>query len=258
MDQKPWSFFNMLIATSLFVVHSSASSKEEAYLYEKIGNDYSNFVNEDRLIRMGVGFLAIGGIANSDLDEDFQNTYQDDIRGKTTDDHAEIAKLFGEGKYLMPAALLASGLSYFDPDSVVGEWGENTARAYIVGLPAMIAMQNVTGGSRPSDLAGSKWRPFNDENGVSGHSFVGAVPFLTIAHMTDNNFIKYASFVASGLTAWSRTNDHQHYFSQSLFGWYMAYESVGAVFDTNKTKSNMAIVPIINDDFYGVMVSGSW
>ncbi len=66
--------------------------------------------------------------------------------------------------------------------------GVYASRAYLVGAPAMLLMQNVTGGSRPEEMDhGSKWDPFHDDNGVSGHAFMGAVPFLTLANMYDDN-----------------------------------------------------------------------
>ena len=148
---------------------------------------------------MGGGFLAMGVIANSKIDENPQDWYQDEIRSKTTDDYSKTAKLLGEGKYLIPISILASGAYYLDSDSEIGNWGLNSARAYAVGLPAMWVIQNITGASRPDELNGSKWKPFNDTNGVSGHAFVGAVPFLTLARMNNNKFIKYAFYAASGL-----------------------------------------------------------
>ena len=42
-----------------------------------------------------------------------------------------------------------------------------------------------TGASRPADGQGSHWHMFNDNNGVSGHAFIGAIPFLAAAEMVE-------------------------------------------------------------------------
>jgi hypothetical protein len=86
----------------------------------------------------------------------------------------------------------------------------------------------VTGGSRPSE-GESYWRPFNGDNGVSGHAFLGGVPFLTAARMTDDPYIKGALYFFSALPALSRINDDKHYASQAFLGWYLAWLSVRAV-----------------------------
>ena len=81
MDQKPWSFFNMLIATSLFVVHSSASSKEEAYLYEKIGNDYSNFRTDLNAFKL-MSDVIVANRLMDDIQDVVEKVYTRDLFGK--------------------------------------------------------------------------------------------------------------------------------------------------------------------------------
>ena len=75
----------------------------------------------------------------------------------------------------------------------------------LVGAPATGVLQVAIGASRPSETAaGSRWRPFHDNNGVSGHAFVGAVPFLAAAKYTDNRLLQVALIAASTVTASSR------------------------------------------------------
>ena len=111
----------------------------------------------------------------------------------------------------------------------------------------------LTATSRPSeDKQISDWKPFNDSNDVSGHAFIGSVPFLTIAYMNkDNALIKYNVYLASTLAAVSRINDNQHYLSQAILGWYLGWESVDSVYtvDSKKTK-NIAVRPVIGTDSY--------
>ena len=236
-----------------------------------ISNDYGNFYSKDRLIRLGIAF-GLGGIAaNTNVDMSIRNWYQDSVRSEKTDSWSSninypsgfYAKTFGEGKYMVPVALLAASINYIDTDTAVGNWGANASRAYIAGLPAMWGMQWVTGAARPSENLpeGSKWRPINiqDGHGVSGHSFVGAVPFLTIAAMNpDNAWVRYPAYLASAAAGWSRINDDAHFPSQVVLGWYMAWEAVDSVMDTNKQTKSVKVAPMVTLDTVGLMVTGNW
>lgn len=109
----------------------------------------------------------------------------------------------------------------------------------------MLFLQNAIGASRPKE-DDSNWRPFNDNNGVSGHSFMGAVPFITAAKMADNTYLKYFFYLGSMLTGWSRINDNSHYFSQAALGWWMAYLAAdcGEKGDAEKKKVVIAPAPV--------------
>jgi len=240
---------------------------------DTIADDYRGYFSKDRLTRLGIA-IGLGGIAaNTNIDTNIRNWYQDKVRNEQTDSWASSedsnaafrAKLFGEGKYMVPVALLAASVNYLDTDTAVGGWGANASRAYIVGLPAMWGMQFATGAARPSSYApsGSAWRPFNQDgyaHGVSGHSFVGAVPFLTIAYMNpDNGWVKYPAYLASMAAGWSRINDDAHYPSQVVLGWYMAYEAVDTVFENNgKKKKGLTVAPMAGLDGFGLMAHAEW
>lgn len=241
-------------------------------IFETVSGDYSSFYASERLIRMGIVFGAGAVMANTNIDMNIRNWYQDKVRNEQTDSWASDpakdltfnAKFFGEGKYMVPVALLAASVNYFDADTAVGNWGANASRAYIVGLPAMWGMQFATGAARPSHNApsGSAWRPFNNDgyaHGVSGHSFVGAVPFLTIAYMNpDNAYVKYPAYLASMAAGWSRINDDKHFPSQVVLGWYMAWEAVEAVFEHNEKRNGLKIAPMAMHDGYGLIASANW
>jgi len=235
--------------------------------WEAIQKDYQSFYAPKTLERLAIGFGLGGVAANTQLDNNFQNWYQENIRSNSTDEISKVAKTFGEGKIMIPVALLSATINYIEPKSSIGVWGVYTSRAYLVGAPAVLLMQVVTGASRPDESSdgsnesnrGSKWKPFNDNNGVSGHAFVGAVPFLTLAHLyAKNKPIKYLAYLASFATAWSRMNDNAHYLSQASLGWYMAYESVDAVFDADRPKEKVSIYPIAGYKSMGVSVQMHW
>ncbi|MDE8601545.1 phosphatase PAP2 family protein [Marinomonas sp. RSW2] len=255
----------LTVSTSILGCLVLSSNNTLAYevlpFKDKVLNDYTNFYRLDHLTRIaGVGALA-GITANTNLDQEIHDWYQEDVRSERTDSFSKTVKYAGEGMYLLPLSILASQLINFDSNSQIGGWGSDVARAYTLGLPLVLSTQHISGASRPKERDGSNWRPFNDSNGVSGHAFVGAVPFLAVARNTDNVYMKYFAYFASGLTAWSRVNDEAHYASQSLLGWYFAYEVMDAIHETNSTnneKSYYSILPIMSDDSVGVSVSFVW
>ena len=211
---------------------------------------------------MGLAFGSGAIVANTHMDEAFQKWYQTDLRSNTTDDFASGVKNFGEWQYLIPVTFGAAVLDNFidseQYQSSIGRWGARSARAYILGTPLLLVTQALTGASRPGDGRGSSWRPFDNTHGVSGHAFVGAVPFLTIARMNDNNpWVKYLFYGASTLTAISRINDNAHYLSQAALGWYLAWEATDTVADRDR-RNKLAFTPMPVKDGYGVYVSMQW
>ena len=254
-----------LISIGSFLQHEALASEDiingkGSTITGTLINDYKSFYAGERLIRMSLGFGLSALSANTNIDSEIQNWYQEDIRNSSTDNFSKTAKLFGEGKYLIPLSLLSASIKYFDSESPVGNWGVYSVRAYLVGSPAMLLMQRVTGGSRPGETNhDSNWRPFNDANGVSGHAFMGAVPFLTLAKMNrENKFLKYIAYAASTAAAWSRVNDNAHYLSQAALGWYMAFESVDSVFDADERDKKVVVHPMAFQDGYGIMAEIRW
>lgn len=238
-----------------------------------VSDDYKTFFASDRLIRLGIAFGAGAVMANTNADMNIRNWYQENVRSTRTNDWSSsrnlvdneiTAKFFGEGKYMVPVALLAASINSVSTDTAIGNWGANASRAYIVGLPAMWGMQFATGAARPSHNApsGSAWRPFNKDgyaHGVSGHSFVGAVPFLTIAAMNpDNDWVRYPAYLASAAAGWSRVNDDAHFTSQVILGWYMAWEAVDSVFENNTKKQGIRVAPMSGLDGFGLMANVTW
>ena len=134
------------------------------------------------------------------------------------------------------------------------------ARAYLVGGLALLAAQRLTGASRPGETNyQSSWKPFNDDNGVSGHALIGAVPFLTVAKMCeDKKVIKSICYLLSSVTAWSRINDNAHYTSQAVLGWYLAWETTDAVNSQGEKEQSVTFVPIFEKDGLGLCFSIQW
>ncbi len=134
-----------------------------------------------------------------------------------------------------------------------GEFGCRTAREYLVEAPPVLLMQAMLGGSRPGETGvDSQWKPFDDNNAVSGHAFIGAVPFITAAQMTENRALRSLFYLGSTCPAWSRVNDDAHYLSQVLLGWYMAYLACQCVTGTEEQQEPVCLIPLACPEFTGI------
>jgi len=215
-------------------------------IQEAIANDYSRFYSGNNLRDLGMGIGVSGVVANSSIDGEIQDWVQDSLRNDDTDEVSESIELFGEAALTIPlygaAALVGEIAGSSKWGSTTGKWGRRSLRAILVGGPPVLLLQRATGASRPKE-DNSYWRPFNDNNGVSGHSFMGAVPFLVGAQMTENQYIQYSLYLGSMLCGWSRINDNYHYFSQAALGWWVAYLSASCVDHREKRERQVLIRP---------------
>lgn len=220
-------------------------------------SDYRHYYRWSTACDLGWAIALAAPLANTSLDEDFRNWYQRDVRSSGSDDLSSFWRPWGEGKIFIPAwaGLAVVGHLWEERPlaTAVGRFGDRTTRAYLVGAPPMLLMQFVLGASRPGETThGSYWKPFDDTNSVSGHAFIGAVPFLTAARMTDRPAIKGALLLLSAFPAWSRVNDDRHYLSQVCLGWYMAHLAVRAVDQTEDDRRPIRVVPIATSQMTGL------
>lgn len=214
--------------------------------------------NNLQLLTLGVCVGAV--MANTGIDERLRETYRDTITLASTDDFFEKIQQFepfGDGHKSIPVMALAAAVPYILPESswsdVTGQWGARSIRSVVVGAPPMLALQYLTGASRPDETStGSRWNPFHDNNGVSGHAAMGAVPFLSAAHMTENRPLRQLFYIASTLPVISRVNDDKHYASQALLGWWIAYLATTAVDRSYTLESNIQLLPTVSDMGQGV------
>jgi hypothetical protein len=203
-----------------------------------VWRDHREFYSLSSLTWLTAGLGAGALMANTAFDERLvRDTYAENILFAPSDEFFEALhqpKFLGDGYYTIPAFAVAALVEPFVQDVPLGpqtaEWGQRSLRTILVGGPPLLALQWLTGGSRPTEAgSGSHWEPFQDDNGVSGHSFMGAIPFLSAAKMADNAWVKSGLYAASTLPALSRVNDDDHYFSQSFLGWWLAYLAASAV-----------------------------
>ncbi|QDT92789.1 phosphatase PAP2 family protein [Gimesia algae] len=239
---------------------------ERLTLWSQVKSDHANYYSKESLTWLAGGF-GIGAImANTSLDGGIQNHSQSSVLSASSDEwlhglHAQ--KELGNGRYTIPlfAAAWVAG-AMFETIPLVnrtGEWGERSIRAIIVGTPPMLAMQLATGASRPGETtANAKWKPFQDNNGVSGHSFMGAIPFLDAAKVTDKPLLKLAFYAGSTLVPLSRINDNRHYPSQVFLGWWMAWIATNAVDATQNPDRHWSVYPISWSGVTGVGFEYNW
>lgn len=252
----------VFIILTLFIAASPAYCKEAEqasrleFYSRAVKDDYSRFyLDEGNLLRLGAALGLSGVMANSAADREVREYYQDNIRGGATDTVASGARAAGE--IFIMAPLLAATELYFDRSTPYGLWASRSLRAYAVGGPAGLLIQKATGGGRPAE-GDSHWRAFDDNNGLSGHAFAGAVPLITAAMMQDDGILKALLYAASVLPALSRVNDDQHYASQAVAGWYLAYASVCAVYnDSEKTSDEKSFV-VLPYEKNGIIAYFDW
>lgn len=218
--------------------------------------DYRNYYHRDTMAKLACGLVLGSVLANTSMDQDVRDWYQQDVRSTDTDNFSEFWKTFGEGHIFIPAYACLAVAGKFVADwpvaGPIGDFGARTTRAYLVGAPPMLFMQFMLGASRPGETNhSSHWDPFQDTNSVSGHAFIGAVPFITAANMTDSFVLKSGLYACSTLTGFSRINDDCHYLSQVVLGWWMAYLACEAVDQTQLNRHGMTFMPIASTDTVG-------
>ncbi|MDD5712419.1 MAG: hypothetical protein PHY31_06660 [Smithellaceae bacterium] len=206
-----------------------AAESDDSLLFSAITTirgDYRSFyLDKTNLFHLGIGLAGAGILANTAIDQDVRDGYQEKIRSKSTDDAATLFEQAGEGMYTIPVML---GTYAIFKDSAAGKWAQRSLRAMIIGAPSELLIQRATGASSPVE-GSSDWRPFKGHDGLSGNAFMGAIPFITAAQMNNTIYVKGALYTLSALPGLSRINDDQHYLSQVALGWYLAYLSCKAI-----------------------------
>ena len=77
---------------------------------------------------------------------------------------------------------------------------------------------------------------------------MGSMPFLTAAEMVDNPLLKGVFVAGSFMTGWSRIQTDDHYLSQVIMGWWLAWRSVEMVARTQHEPRNWDIFPSVTPD----------
>ncbi len=227
-----------------------------------LSDDYRNFYGSRNLANLTYGFVVGGIAANTHVDSYIGAKVFENIINVENDEYTELLHLpksLGDGNLILPLvgalAIAEPWLEQSPKWQPLGEWGNRSLRAALVGGPFVLASQRIIGGSRPNETGfKSDWRPFQDNNGVSGHAFIGAVPFLAAAEMTDRPFLKFAFYAGSLLPGISRINDERHYTSQVFLGWYIAHLATQSVNETKTNISGFQIFPTFDQNGFGLLL----
>jgi hypothetical protein len=223
-----------------------------------IFEDYAHYWTFRDIGLMAAGVAIAAPLANTSADLSFRNWYQGHVREGWEDRYAYDVKYAGEYTYALPAyfAIAIGGRALEGLDSLIADdgswvgevgevsnqWGQRCIRAMAVGTPMVGILQVGLGSTRPG-LGSSYWNPLNASHGVSGHAYVGSIPFLTAAAMTDSPFLKVPLFLGSFLTGWSRIHTDDHYFSQVALGWWMGFLAVRSVNETQEEERTIEFIP---------------
>ena len=231
----------------------------------RIREDYRAFYSCESLTCIAAAFGAGAIMANTGFDTTMQDAWIRGVKPTGVGTFFSGCKDIGEGRYTLPIFGVAAATGLVFEGSPVGDavggWGSRSLRMFVVGAPALYALQWATGASRPEETsAGSDWKPFTDYNGVSGHAFVGALPFLAAADMVESPLLKGTLYVCSTFVGFSRMTDNAHYPSQAFLGWYLAWASSRAVSTTELEIAGMEVrvVPLPMADLGGLAVEGRW
>ena len=213
--------------------------------------DFGNFyLDRENLTRLGIGVAGAAVFANTGIDRYIRNKYQDDLRSEDTDKATNIFNLSGTALALVtvPVYIGTYGSGRLLHNPTLEEWAQKSFRATVVGGPALVFLATATGGDRPTE-GDSHWKPFRNFHGVSGHAYIGGIPFITAAKMSDNPYQKAIFYGLSTFTGLSRINDDKHYFSQAALGWYIAYLSCAVVekgYDRQEGRVHVQIAAVPN------------
>jgi hypothetical protein len=228
--------------------------------------DERNFYSCCSLEWLAVGLGTSAILANTNLDEQFRESIHGPAHKNSTS--LNWMKDLGTGQYVIPALagiwvadVLINSTAPGERPIVEGleEWSGRSLRGLIVGAVPVVALQSIIGSSRPGmSSAGSRWTPFQSSHGVSGHAFVGAVPFWTAAQMTDCVPLEVGFYAMGSLAGIARLQNDSHYLSQVVMGWWIAGLSVAAVDCTEWQKRSWQVMPMVTDGGAGLALMHQW
>ncbi len=239
---------------------SPAPADEERSFHDRLDSDvqlslddYSRLYSPLGLTALGVGIAGAAPLANTSADQDVRDWYQHRIKREGLDPVSDVFNYGGQAWVVVPVTLELMALNGrfgedWQHDGGILEWSNRSTRAIALGYPPVLALYGILGAGRPH-TGDSHWHPFNDFHGVSGHTFIGAVPWLTAAAMTDNWLLKTPLVAGSFLTGWSRLHDDRHYLSQIVLGWWIAALSVHSVDGTQRAWN---VVPTVTPEGAGL------
>ncbi len=250
---KPYASSNYVQETKPITIHNpkthSKTYAKNTYkeqwtdnLCQDVVQDYKNYLTPNRLWLLGGAFGTAAILGNTNLDNSVSHYSQSHVRNKNTNTFFKTPqRIGGFSYYYAPIYLVSVGFGHLTEHTLFGNvlyhWGYRSFRTFLLGGPQQALFTYLIGSGRPNRQESSKWRPFKNNTGVSGHAFYGAIPFLTAAMMTDPPVLRYSIYALSTLPGLARINSNYHYLSQVVLAWSMAYLSAASIYDTDAGRN---------------------
>lgn len=235
-----WIVFGLSLVAALLVGSGSRRRRGGmAPLFKGTGRHWrNNYASRRTFLRLGAALAGAAVLAWSGADEAVDAWHTGQVKGQVSDRLAAVLKPFGE-RFWFVNWLLVAAVDAWVRTSAFTRWGRRNFEAMVVGLPTLWTLQRGLGANRPSsDDADPRWHPLAADNAASGHAFISAIPWLTLARRARGRALPPIARGASVLTGWSRLNDRKHYLSQVILGWTIAYNAVAAVDDAPSTGTD--------------------
>jgi hypothetical protein len=228
-----WLIIGLSLVCAFLVAPSVRRRKgNRRHLFVGTGAHWRRNYGRRSFLKLAAGVAGAGLLAYSGVDEAVEQWHTGQVRSKTSDQVSHMLKVFGE-RFWFVNWLLLGAIDAWLKTNAFTRWGRKNFEAMVVGLPTLWTVQRGLGANRPSSSDGSpRWRPMNADNSASGHTFMAAVPLLTLARRWPGGPIPGLARAASVATGWSRMNDRKHYLSQVLLGWVIAWNATAAVDDS--------------------------
>jgi hypothetical protein len=212
-------------------------------------SDYKNMYLSWNVLGLGAAIGIAAPLANTSADERVQNWLQRQARGGDADRWAsDVERYAGYGTVIPVVVVAAIGGQFWGDTkcgSVLGDWGTRSTRALLVGAPTVVILQVALGAGEPGSANGAAWRPRHDgREAVAAEAFVGAVPFLSAASMTDIRPLRWALVGGSFITTWANLHNDSNYLSQALLGWSIAALATCSVNQSNAVGNRVHFVPL--------------
>ncbi len=233
-----WIVFGLTVICAALVWPGVRRSRGTARpLLLRTGHQWRRNYSRRSLLRLAGATTAAGILAYSGLDRLVDGFVVKKLRNPQSDQVAEALRFTGQ-RFWFANWLLVGAIDAWWRSGSFSQWGRRNLEAMVVGLPVLWTMQRGLGANRPtSKNADPRWHPLAAANSASGHTFMGAVPWLNLARSAGPQVWRKLALAASFMTGWSRINDRKHYLSQVVLGWTIAWNAVDAVQDQTATES---------------------
>jgi len=204
----------LLVFTAAWGIRSTPSSPRRGRpLGRATAEHYRRLYTRRNFLALAAAITGAAALAYSGADEAVDDWHRRSVKNTTTDRLAKFLHHFGERWWFA----LFGGFALVDrflASTPVSRWGRESFHAMVVGLPTLWTVQRGLGGARPKDEThGPRFLPFVDDNAASGHTFIGAIPWLVAARHMGHAPARGVARALSPWVGWSRINDRKHYLS---------------------------------------------